>query len=381
MVPIRRKFQFHLLLALLVGAILTFPSLGLVQPAFSQAKPAWQERWEKVLAEAKKEGQVAVWGPPGTLIRQYVVDGFTKAFPQIAIDWQGGRSAAQAQKMDGERRGGLYSVDILLTGTTTALTVHKPRGYIDPVKPALILPEVTDPKHWSNNTIEFADESGHSLVFINFVLPRLAYDPSQVKPEEVDELYKVLAPKWKGKIVLYDLVPAGAGQAFARWIWAKLGPEEGAKYLRALRAQAGAVSRETRTMLEWVASGKYAIAMNPDIEPLEQLLKLGLKIGVQGEFKDYGSEITPAAGNLVLANKAPHPNAAMVFINWFLGKEGQTAWSTAVGQASRRLDVPTNHLPAYTLPKPGRKYDRLYFEKDVKAPPEMEKLLKELFGG
>ena len=381
MVPILRKFPFHLLFAVLVWATLTLPSPGLLRTAFSQTKPAWQERWEKVLAGAKKEGTVAVWGPPGTLIRQHIVDGFTKAFPQIAIDWEGGRSAAQASKLDAERRGGLYSVDVLLTGTTTALTIHKPRGYIDPVKPALILPEVTDPKNWLNNTVEFADDAGHSLVFINFVLPRLAYDPNQVKPEEVDELYKVLAPKWKGKIVLYDPVPAGAGQAFMRWVWAKLGPEEGAKYIKALKAQAGAVSRETRAMLEWVANGKYAIAMNPDIEPLEQLLQLGLKIGVQGEFKDYGSEITPAAGNLVLANKAPHPNAATVFINWFLGKEGQTAWSTAVNQASRRLDVPTNHLPAYTLPKPGRKYDRLYFEKDVKAPAEMEKLLKELFGG
>lgn len=381
MVPVLRKLQIHLLFALLISLSLSFSPAALLRPAFSQAKPAWQTTWDKVLADAKKEGQVVVWGPPGTLIRQNVVDGFSKAFPQIAIDWQGGRSAAQAQKLDGERRGGVYTVDILLTGTTTALTIHKPRGYIDPVKPALILPEVTDSKHWLNNTIEFADDGGHSLVFINFVLPRLAYDPNQVKPEEVDDLRDVLAPKWKGKIVLYDPVPAGAGQAFMRWIWTKLGPEEGAKYIRALKGQAGAVSRETRAMLEWVANGKYAIAMNPDIEPLEQLLKLGLKIGVQGEFKDYGSEITPAAGSLVLANRAPHPNAAKVFINWFLGKDGQTAWSTAVGQASRRLDVPSAHLPAYTLPKPGRKYDRLYFEKDVKAPEEMQRLLKELFGG
>ena len=78
MVPIRRNFQFHLSLPLLVWAAFAIPSLGLLPPAFSQAKPAWQERWEKVLAEAKKEGQVVVWGPPGTLMRQYVVDGFTK---------------------------------------------------------------------------------------------------------------------------------------------------------------------------------------------------------------------------------------------------------------------------------------------------------------
>jgi len=133
-------------------------------------------------------------------------------------------------------------------------------------------------------------------------------------------------------------------------------------------------------MLEWVGSGKYAIATNPDVEPLEQLLKLGLKIGVQGEFKDYGSEVTPASGTMVLMNRAPHPNAARVFINWLLGKEGQTIWSVTLNQASRRVDVPTSHLPSYILQKPGRKYDRFYLEKYVMKQPEFENLLLEVFG-
>jgi ABC-type Fe3+ transport system substrate-binding protein len=348
---------------------------ALIPEAFSQ-----QANWEKVLVDARKEGKVSVWGPPGALIRQNIVAAFGKAFPQIELEWQGIRSSAQAAKLQSERRGGLFGVDVLLTGTTTALTSHKPNGFLDPIRPTLILPEVTDPKNWLNNTIEYADEGGYSLAFVNFVLPRLAYNPEQVKPDEVDELREVLDPKWTGKIVVYDPIPAGAGHAFARWLWERLGPAESAKYLKALKAQAGAVSRETRTMLEWVGSGKYAIATNPDVEPLEQLLKLGLKIGIQGEFKDYGSEITPASGTIVLVNRAPHPSAARVFINWLLTKDGQTVWSVTLNQASRRVDVPTGHLPSYTLPKPGRKYDRFYFEKYVAKQPELEKLLADVFG-
>jgi ABC-type glycerol-3-phosphate transport system substrate-binding protein len=41
---------------------------------------------------------------------------------------------------------------------------------------------------------------------------------------------------------------------------------------------------------------------------------------------------------------APHPNAAKVFINWFLSKDGQVAWEEGfrepVPRNSRRLDVP-----------------------------------------
>jgi ABC-type Fe3+ transport system substrate-binding protein len=38
---------------------------------------------------------------------------------------------------------------------------------------------------------------------------------------------------------------------------------------------------------------------------------------------------------------ALHPNAAKIFVNWFLGQEGQETYSRAMGQASRRLDVDT----------------------------------------
>ena len=39
----------------------------------------------------------------------------------------------------------------------------------------------------------------------------LIYNPAQVKVEEVDELYKVLDPKWKGKIAVQDPIPSGTG--------------------------------------------------------------------------------------------------------------------------------------------------------------------------
>ena len=39
-----------------------------------------------------------------------------------------------------------------------------------------------------------------------------------------------------------------------------------------------------------------------------------------------GADVNPANGSLALFNKAPHPNAAKVYINWLLSKEGQTVF-------------------------------------------------------
>jgi hypothetical protein len=68
-----------------------------------------------------------------------------------------------------------------------------------------------------------------------------------------------------------------------------------------------------------------------------------------------------------------------VFVNWLLTKDGQLAWSKAMDHVSLRTDVPTDHLPRYTVPKPGVKYWRGFSEEAQTRVPEEEKLLKELF--
>ena len=69
-----------------------------------------------------------------------------------------------------------------------------------------------------------------------------------------------------------------------------------------------------------------------------------------------GSYLTTATASLGLMNRAPHSNAAKVYINWFLTKEAQTAYSRASTYWSRRVDVPTDHLEQAIVPK-AEKYD------------------------
>jgi ABC-type Fe3+ transport system substrate-binding protein len=42
-------------------------------------------------------------------------------------------------------------------------------------------------------------------------------------------------------------------------------------------------------------------------------------------------------GNVGLIDKAPHPNAAKLYLNWLLSKEGQSIFARVTGQNSRRL--------------------------------------------
>jgi ABC-type Fe3+ transport system substrate-binding protein len=66
-------------------------------------------------------------------------------------------------------------------------------------------------------------------------------------------------------------------------------------------------------------------------------------------FKE-GVNLSSAFGSLALMNRAPHPNAAKVFINWLLSRDGQTLFQKVMSQPgdsrnSRRIDVPKDHIP------------------------------------
>lgn len=370
----------RILFAAVVFLVLGLTSVIGTRAGFSQAKPAWQERWDKVLAEAKKEGTVVVLGPPGDLIRNAMVDGFKKAYPNVSIEYSGGRSAEQAVKLGTERDGGIYSADVFLGGPTTANFQLKPMKALDPVRPALILPEVADTKYWRDAKHEFSDSDGiYDLVFVGQVSSPIIYDGRQVKREEVDEINDLLNPKFKGKIVINDPLVSGAAVPVFRFMWETLGPQKATQYYKKLRDQAAVVDRDQRRQIEWIAQGKYAILIAPSDGVMAQLLQRGVKFDVLEDFKDVGTYIGASFGTAMLVNKAPHPNAATVFLNWLLTKDGQTLWSRAMNHVSRRLDVPTDHLFAYTIPKAGVKYWAGYSEKAQTRTPEEEKILKELF--
>jgi iron(III) transport system substrate-binding protein len=364
---------------LILMLLALFFGLGLATGLGAQ-EAGWKEKWDKAVAGAKKEGRLVLFAPAGQLLRDSIIQGFKKAYPDINLEYHGGRDGELTTKILAERTAGIYTVDVLMTGSLVAHAHLRPNKALDPIEPALILPEVTNVKNWRDQQLHFSDKEGkYNLVYAGYTRPLLALNP-KVKQEEVDEYQKLLDPKWKGRINISDPVVPGGGYAFFHWLWTVLGSEKTADYARRLRAQAGLVDRNNRRQLEWVAQGRYDIVVAPGTSQLHQLLNAGLQIGVLAEFKGLPKWLSSGAGSVMLMNKSPRPNAASVFINWMLSREGQTAWSRANDLPSRRIDVPTDHIPAYMIPKPGVKYWQDYLEGNNVRSEEEEKLIKEVFG-
>jgi ABC-type Fe3+ transport system substrate-binding protein len=55
-------------------------------------------------------------------------------------------------------------------------------------------------------------------------------------------------------------------------------------------------------------------------------------------------------------NKAPHPNAAKLFVNWIAGRNGLQAFANSTQSASLRTDVKYDNLPTWLIPQKGSTY-------------------------
>ena len=67
--------------------------------------------------------------------------------------------------------------------------------------------------------------------------------------------------------------------------------------------------------------------------------------------------------SIVVIRNAPHPNATKLFLDYFLSRDGQTAWSKASGFPSLRQDVPRDHVVPMLIPKEGVRYQEEYSER------------------
>jgi iron(III) transport system substrate-binding protein len=343
--------------------------------AAASAEICFGQEWEKVLAAAKKEGKVAVIGPVGADRRDVLVEPFQKRYG-IPVEYFADRGSSIGPRLTAERGAGQYLWDVAVTGTTTGLLVLLPSGMLDPMEPALVLSDVKDPKQWRGGSLEFVDSGKRFLVMTPSQRGTLFVNPNVVKPQEIKSYKDLLNPKWRKKIVMDDPTRAGPGQATFTFFY--LHPDLGANFIRALAKQEPTILRDYTQEIDGIVREKFSILIGVSDIVAEQRLKDGLPIAILDprQIKE-GSDVSPGSGGLGLFNRAPHPNAAKVYINWLLSKEGQAGFAKVNGYISSRLDVPTDHSP-WRVPIPGS--IKTYTQQAIDIKDELTALFKEAFG-
>jgi iron(III) transport system substrate-binding protein len=331
----------------------------------AQATANFEQEWSKLVAAAKQEGTVAI-ASGGAPSRQYrpVIDVFQKKFG-LKAEISTGSATDTVNRVLAERKAGRYSMDVALISSRENNQRLVPSGSLTPITALLIHPEVLDKSGWYGGRHWYADKES-KYTFIYHVSKEDQYETwyntDKLKEPEIASLKKqtdFFDARWKGKIAGQGM---GDPSGIRQMIDSYFEPDRGPDWVRTYLTGAGVTFSDDRRILEtWLVGGRFPLlAVATGSEELFMLAKKGLPIKQIFLPKQVGLIRAGGSGCCISAfDNAPHPNAAKLFINWFLSKEGQTLTHTLVpniDRSSLRNDIPIGEVVPDQRRTPGVEY-------------------------
>jgi iron(III) transport system substrate-binding protein len=353
--------------ALLGTLLLAFTCTAGAQ-ASGAGQDDFEKKWQELIKAAQEEGElsIAFGGLPSRMYRT-PMDHFSKKFG-IKVVTGAGSGRKNADRILAERKAGRYTVDVIHIGANTTMGRLVPAGVLDPLEPELFHPEVMDKSRWYKGRWWWADpERKYSFIHavqVNNPPVEFRYNTNLVTDADIEKITSVhdyLDDKWKGKIVSLPPTLQGAAESYVTQYFH---PELGKEYLtRFITEMDVNFVTDFRQISDGLARGKYAIAINVGAvgDDIRKLAKQGLPIGeLKKELKEAGVLVTSGAGLVGVANNRPHPNAAKLFVNWWLSHEGQTVRQEMADlptyQTLRIDDIPMGTIPEHERRKPSKNY-------------------------
>jgi iron(III) transport system substrate-binding protein len=343
-----------------VAVALLLAQCGGFTAAWAASAAAWQEEWSKTVQAAEKEGQIVLYVNEGL---EGSVNDFQKKFPKIKVVVVSGRSGQLVTRLMTERRAGKYLADVAKLGTGSASALYRAQPIpLQPVDGALILPEVTDRSKWWQGKHQYADPQEKYLLSpcVSVHIDMVSYNTELVKLTDLTSYGEILNPKWKGKIGSMDPRAAG-GREGGRLLY--FHPELGPQFFKRLLTEMDLVlSQDPRQAVDWLAQGKLAFLLftSPREVLRAKAQKLPVDILDPRRMKE-APVLETAASSFMLLDKPANPNAARLFLNWLMSREGQISFQKSQGSCdSARIDIPKDDVPPLSRRQDGVQYFKLW---------------------
>jgi iron(III) transport system substrate-binding protein len=310
-------------------------------------------REEFLVAGAKREGEVSDYTSTNHQMSGPLVKLFEKKYPFISVKLARIGGSKIIQRAETEAKAGLHAVDVIGTGELGIVSLVD-RGlmakYFSPMRESL--------------REGFADKEGLWTVQ-HATLLFAAYNRKLVKADEVPRSWEdFLDPKWKGKLSLDTEAFEWMG-----FLLKHMGQQKAMRYFERLTKQDVKFLRGRSLQLQLLAAGEFPITMVSNANLILDLKKAGAPIE---PIRISPVLLRPSL--LLLAANAPHPHAAMLYLDFLLSKDGQNLMASS-GRLPARRDVQTDDRELHEglkffMPNPleaGRNYKKLsvLFEKTL----------------
>jgi iron(III) transport system substrate-binding protein len=272
--------------------------LALIFPASAWAQSSPNA---KLIEAAKKEGEVIYYTTMTLDQSKSVADRFEKKYGVRATVFRTG-GGPLLNKIFTEARGGRYDWDIVVGRGEMVL----------PMIERKLVAVYHSPETKMIDEQLFDKEGYWTAYYVNSYV--LGWNTKLVKKQDVPKTYEeLLNPKWKGGQISVDTEAYGMLEGLKR-VW---GREKAINYFKRLAALEPVLKRGNTERVQLVVAGEY-----PLIIAYNQTLQRMNSRGAPVDWLPLEPSVTQV-NPVMLAAKAPHPNAARLFYDYVLSKEGQ----------------------------------------------------------
>jgi iron(III) transport system substrate-binding protein len=333
-------------------------------------KSAFEQQWAALIAAARAEGRLSV-AAGGAPSREYapLLRYFSQKFG-VKAEMTTGPANQTITKVLAERGAKRYTFDIAMLHPNATNTQLMPAHAIDPVLepivPLLFHPEVMDMSKWSGKRFYWGDKfQQYILIYAIQIEPKqpFLYNGKKISDKEaatITDPWDYFDPKWKGLLANPSFDEATSFVIMTEAYWA---PNMGPDWIRKFADPKTDVAfTNNRTLLDsWLVQGTRPLRpLQSMTAELRQLQKAGAPIK-EGGIPRKQPLLTPGGSGCCVSvfNRPAHPNAAKLFINWFLSREGQAqvhAVAPVLDRASLRLDIPPGNAEIRHIPDPKVEY-------------------------
>ena len=252
---------------------------------------------------AKKEGALLIYHSPNLEDIKKLMDKFHERYPFIAVQQYRSSVTSLYPRIRMEAKAGVYKPDVIILNAIYNYLLKKEgllRAYDVPERKS-IRRELLFPGGY------------YDPLFMNTYV--MAYNTRLVPPDKAPKTYQdLLDPRWKGNICI-----VGTIYEWYLGMQKYLKEDTADNYLRKLSGQDVIVRSDRTLVAQLLAAGEYSIAVGVYANEIEKLKSDHAPIEWVA-----ASPVVANMPSLSLASHAPHPNAAQLFINFALSKEGQT---------------------------------------------------------
>ena len=330
------------------------PSTTVAEQPGTSLPSDFDQEWQSLIDAAKDEGAIVfITGATGEVSDEPVFQAFADEF-DLEMTSIGGASDLVTSRVLAERTQGLYTVDISASMGGNGIRPLVEGGAFTPLDPLLVHPDILDRSEgWRLDYVPYADEPGTFCT--NYAVQAapnfldLWYNTDNVSQADLDSIESwddINDPRWDGRVGIGDI--ASGEQSFDRTLaWMNLGEDWFDALLHndptvlpfgSAREHADALARGEFDLGTFPPGGELSLvdARNEGL-PVERFPRTMVE-GPQASTIE----------RLCVLDQAPHPNAAKLFVNWILTREGQTVFNELTGhedKASLRTDVPQGNVP------------------------------------